>query len=64
VGSRPHHPHLAASVKKTADNPEFQKLADQQFLPLRFLVPDAYRAELQALRARYQALWSQHPWRA
>jgi hypothetical protein len=45
------------------DNPEFQKLADQQFLPLRFLAPDAYRAELLALRARYQALWNLHPWR-
>jgi tripartite-type tricarboxylate transporter receptor subunit TctC len=54
---------LADSVKKTVDNPEFQKLADQQFLPLRFLAPDAYRAELLALRARYQALWNLHPWR-
>lgn len=54
---------LAESVKKTVDNPEFQKLADQQFLPLRFLAPDAYRAELLALRTRYQALWNQHPWR-
>jgi tripartite-type tricarboxylate transporter receptor subunit TctC len=54
---------LADSVKKTVDNPEFQKLADQQFLPLRFLAPDAYRAELVGLRTRYQALWNQHPWR-
>ena len=53
---------LAESVKKTIDNPEFQKLADQQFLPLRFLAPDAYRAELVALRTRYQALWNLHPW--
>ncbi|MFO0186667.1 MAG: tripartite tricarboxylate transporter substrate binding protein, partial [Alphaproteobacteria bacterium] len=54
---------LAESVKKTVDNPEFQRLADQQFLPLRFLAPDAYRAELVGLRTRYQALWNQHPWR-
>jgi tripartite-type tricarboxylate transporter receptor subunit TctC len=54
---------LADSVKKTVENPEFQRLADQQFLPLRFLAPDAYRAELLALRTRYQALWNQHPWR-
>jgi tripartite-type tricarboxylate transporter receptor subunit TctC len=54
---------LADSVKKTVENPEFQKLADQQFLPLRFLAPDAYRAELVALRTRYQALWNLHPWR-
>jgi hypothetical protein len=50
-------------VKKNIDHPEFQKLADQQFLPLRFLAPDAYRTELLALRARYQALWNLHPWR-
>jgi tripartite-type tricarboxylate transporter receptor subunit TctC len=54
---------LSDSVKKTIDNPEFQKLADQQFLPLRFLAPEAYRAELLELRTRYQALWNQHPWK-
>ena len=54
---------LSESVKKTVDNPEFQKLADQQFLPLRFLAPEAYRAELVGLRTRYQALWNQHPWK-
>ena len=54
---------LAQSVRKTVDDPEFQGLARQQNLPLRFLAPDAYRAELVAMRTRYQALWSQHPWR-
>lgn len=54
---------LAQALRKTVDDPEFQALARQQALPLRFLAPDAYRAELLALRARYQALWAQHPWR-
>lgn len=54
---------LALSVRRTVDNAEFQALARQQNLPLRFLAPDAYRAELVALRTRYQALWNQHPWR-
>lgn len=54
---------LALSVRRTVDNPEFQALARQQALPLRFLAPEAYRAELVALRTRYQALWAQHPWR-
>ncbi len=54
---------LAQALRKTVDDPEFQALARQQNLPLRFLSPEAYRAELVAMRARYQALWNQHPWR-
>jgi tripartite-type tricarboxylate transporter receptor subunit TctC len=54
---------LALSVRRTVDDPEFQALAAQQHLPLRFLAPDAYRAELLALRTRYEALWAQHPWK-
>ena len=30
---------------------------------LRFLAPAEYRAELLALRDRYQALWNAHPWK-
>jgi len=54
---------LALSVRRTVEDTEFQALARQQNLPLRFLAPEAYRAELVAMRTRYQALWSQHPWR-
>jgi tripartite-type tricarboxylate transporter receptor subunit TctC len=54
---------LAQAVQRTVENPEFQAAATQQSLPLRFLPPDPYRAELLALRSRYQALWAQHPWR-
>lgn len=54
---------LALSVRRTVDDPEFQTLARQQNLPLRFLGPEQYRAELVAMRTRYQALWAQHPWR-
>ncbi|MGG5811382.1 tripartite tricarboxylate transporter substrate binding protein [Falsiroseomonas sp. CW058] len=54
---------LALSVRRTVDDPEFQQAALQQNLPLRFLAPDAYSAELRALQARYQALWAEHPWR-
>jgi tripartite-type tricarboxylate transporter receptor subunit TctC len=54
---------LALSVRRTVDDPEFQAAATQQNLPLRFLGPDAYAAELRALQARYQALWAAHPWR-
>lgn len=54
---------LALALQRTVDDAEFQRLAAQQFLPLRFLGPEAYRAELVALRDRYQALWAQHPWK-
>jgi len=54
---------LALSVRRTVDDPEFQRLAALQSLPLRFLGPEAYRTELVGLRDRYQALWAQHPWK-
>ena len=54
---------LALSVRRTVENEEFKALAVQQNLPLRFLAPPEYLAELQALKARYEALWAQHPWR-
>ena len=54
---------LALSVRRTVDDSDFKALAATQNLPLRFLGPEAYRAELMALRARYEALWAQHPWR-
>ena len=54
---------LALSVQRTVDDPEFKAAATQQSLPLRFLAPDAYAAELRELQARYQALWARHPWR-
>jgi tripartite-type tricarboxylate transporter receptor subunit TctC len=54
---------LALSVRRTVEDPEFQAAAVQQNLPLRFLAPAAYAAELSALQQRYQALWREHPWR-
>lgn len=54
---------LSDALAKTVADPEFQRMAATQSLPLRFLGPAAYRAELVALRAKYTALWAQHPWR-
>jgi tripartite-type tricarboxylate transporter receptor subunit TctC len=54
---------LALSVQRTVADSDFQASAAQQNLPLRFLAPPEYLAELQALRQNYQALWDQHPWR-
>lgn len=54
---------LALSVRRTVDDSDFKALAAQQFLPLRFLAPAEYSAELIALRTRYEALWAVHPWK-
>ncbi len=54
---------LSLSVRRTVEDPEFQVAATQQNMPLRFLAPAEYLAELQALRTNYQAIWDQHPWR-
>ncbi|WP_043359970.1 tripartite tricarboxylate transporter substrate binding protein [Belnapia sp. F-4-1] len=54
---------LSLAVDRVVQDPEFQASAIQQALPLRFLAPEAYLAELAALRDKYQALWSAHPWR-
>lgn len=54
---------LSQSIQRTVADPEFQTAARNQFLPLRFLAPNPYLAELRALRANYQELWNQHPWR-
>ncbi|MCK8786617.1 tripartite tricarboxylate transporter substrate binding protein [Roseomonas sp. NAR14] len=54
---------LSNAVRDAVANPEFRQLAAQQALPLRFLAPDAFKAELVALREQYQKLWAEHPWR-
>jgi len=60
---RPVLDRLALSVKRAVEHPEFKAAAAQQLLPLRYLGPDEYRAELLALRATYERLWREHPWR-
>jgi len=50
-------------VRRAVEHPEFQAAAAQQLLPLRYLGPDEYRAELEALKAGYERLWREHPWR-
>ncbi len=54
---------LALSVRRAVDHPDFRAAAVQQSLPLRYLGPDEYRAELLALKAAYERLWAQHPWK-
>ena len=54
---------LSLALRRTVEDPEFKAAAERQQLPLRFLAPEPYRADLVALRARYEALWAEHPWR-
>ncbi len=60
---RPALERLALSVRRAVDHPEFRAAAAQQMLPLRFLGPDEYRTELAALKAGFERLWQEHPWR-
>jgi tripartite-type tricarboxylate transporter receptor subunit TctC len=60
---RPALDRLALSVRRAVEHPEFKAAAAQQLLPLRFLGPDEYRAELLALKAGYERLWRERPWR-
>jgi tripartite-type tricarboxylate transporter receptor subunit TctC len=54
---------LAVAVRRTMEDAEFRQLAVQQALPLRFLGPEEYRAELLAMRDGFQRLWTAHPWK-
>ncbi len=54
---------LAEAVSRVMRDPEFLRLAAQQALPLRFLGPEPYRAELAQLSEGYRKLWDEHPWR-
>jgi tripartite-type tricarboxylate transporter receptor subunit TctC len=54
---------LAAAVRSAMEDPEFGRLAEQQALPLRYLGPDEYRAELAHMREEYARLWAAHPWK-
>nr|WP_314071419.1 tripartite tricarboxylate transporter substrate binding protein [uncultured Roseococcus sp.] len=53
----------AEAVKAVMADPEFVASATQQQLPLRYLDPEQFKAELQAMRERFQRMWNEHPWR-
>jgi tripartite-type tricarboxylate transporter receptor subunit TctC len=54
---------LAAAARRAMEDPEFRRLAEQQGLPLRYLGPEEYRAELARMREEYGRLWAAHPWK-
>lgn len=55
---------VAAAIEKAINDPEFQKVAAEQSLPLRFLAPDAYKTMLKTARDSYLTLWEKSPWAA
>jgi tripartite-type tricarboxylate transporter receptor subunit TctC len=54
---------LAQIARQALADPEFVAGAAQLQLPLRYLDPDAYRAELKQMEEGFKALWARHPWR-
>jgi tripartite-type tricarboxylate transporter receptor subunit TctC len=53
---------LVAAVKKAAEDPEFVQKAKQMYAPLRYLGPDAYKAELEMNEAMFKKTWEATPW--
>ncbi len=54
---------LATALQRTVEDPEFGAMAARQNLPLRFLGPEAYAAELRAMQVTYQGVWERAPWK-
>jgi tripartite-type tricarboxylate transporter receptor subunit TctC len=54
---------LAQVARQAMEDPEFVAGATNLLLPLRYLDPDAYRAELLRMDQGFRALWARHPWR-
>jgi len=60
---RPILDRLAEVTRQAMQDAEFVDGATKLLLPLRYLDPDAYRAELARMDEGFKALWSRHPWR-
>lgn len=60
---RPILDRLAEVTRQAMQDPEFVEGATKLLLPLRYLDPDAYRAELRRMDEGFKALWARHPWR-
>ena len=53
---------VASAIEQAIKDPEFQQIAADQSLPLRFMGPQAYSDTLNALREGYLNLWQESPW--
>ena len=53
---------IASAVEQAINDPEFQKVAAEQALPLRYVGPEDYAAALQAMNEELGQLWEEQPW--
>ena len=53
---------LVEAVKKASEDPEFREQAKKMFVPLRYLGPDEYKAELEKNTEFFQKVWDETPW--
>ncbi|AEC21191.1 putative secreted protein [Pusillimonas sp. T7-7] len=53
---------LAEAVRQATADQEFRKQAAKMFVPLRYLGPDEYKAELEANEALFKQVWKDTPW--
>ena len=54
---------LSALIGEAAADPDFQRLAARQAMPLRYADARAFAAEIAADAAKYAKVWQDHPWR-
>src|SRR3546814_14927999 len=45
---------LVSAVQKAANDPDFREQAKKMFVPLRYLGPDQYKAEMEANKAMFK----------
>jgi Uncharacterized protein conserved in bacteria len=53
---------LVTAVQKAASDPEFIEKAKAMFVPMRYLDPAAYKAELEMNEEMFRKTWQQTPW--
>ncbi|GAB2907315.1 tripartite tricarboxylate transporter substrate binding protein [Paralcaligenes ginsengisoli] len=53
---------LVKAVQKAVLDPEFQAQAHKLFVPIRYLAPADYKAELEQGEKDFQAFWKETPW--
>src|SRR3546814_11850215 len=50
---------LVSAVQKAANDPDFREQAKKMFVPLRYLGPDQYKAEMEANEAMFKEVRSE-----
>ena len=53
---------LAAAIEQAVNDPEFQKQAEEQALPLRYIGPQEYQELVDATSQDAEELWAETPW--